>query len=527
MNEGGIKLYNVILTGAGFLADAYDLFVINVVVDIMSNLAYKQPLTATVQANVKSMALVGAFFGQIFFGALADIIGRKRVFISTCAMVIIGAIMSASVVDSESWGIYSQLALWRFVLGFGVGGEYPLSASITSESSSPTHRTKALALVFSMQGFGALLCSLVLVIATQGISNEGAQWRFALAMGGLPMAIAFYFRWHMHAVSWEELQRNIQRQEINSICDMTLRAGNVVRNDRNNVDVSDKDVFSPIQSNDHSSAIGDKSKNKTSQVATVTAPRRDYGYESCSPPTSFAGTFRWFYNVIYVERYKLLGTAGTWFLLDVVFYVNGLFSGQVSKSIGFIGSPKGESVSTLILNLISLPGYLFTIFYCEKIGLKRIQEFGFFVIIVVFFIMACLFHQLAQVHSLFVILYGVTFFFQNFGPNATTYIISSLIYTPEHKGTCHGISAASGKLGAILGTYVFAEMTNKFCTDNECDDGDSEADIEKGLQLSFGICCMFAVLGIFWSQSFVSLSYWTASMEEREASAASQEPASP
>ena len=110
-------MYNVILTGAGFLADAYDLFVINVVVDIMSNLAYKQPLTATVQANVKSMALVGAFFGQIFFGALADIIGRKRVFISTCAMVIIGAIMSASVVDSESWGIYSQLALWRVVLG--------------------------------------------------------------------------------------------------------------------------------------------------------------------------------------------------------------------------------------------------------------------------------------------------------------------------------------------------------------------------------------------------------------------------
>ena len=121
-------------------------------------------------------------------------IGRKKVFIATCAMVIIGAIMSALVMDTESWGIYSQLALWRFVLGFGVGGEYPLSASITSESSSSQERTKSLAMVFSMQGFGTLLCSVVLVFATQCISNSNAQWRFALAIGALPMAIAFYFR---------------------------------------------------------------------------------------------------------------------------------------------------------------------------------------------------------------------------------------------------------------------------------------------------------------------------------------------
>ena len=508
-----IKWYNVILTGSGFLADAYDLFVINVVVDIMANLAYKQPLTTTVKANVKSMALVGAFFGQIFFGALADIIGRKKVFVSTCAMIIIGAIMSASVVDSETWGIYSQLTFWRFVLGFGVGGEYPLSASITSESSSPASRTKALAFVFSMQGFGALLCSFVLVIATQGISNEGAQWRFALAMGGLPMAIAFYFRWKMHTDSWEEHQLKQHRQEVSKVHDMTIEMTAIQGED---VSRTNMEVFSPIQS------INATSNKKTNIDSPVIAPRRNRDYEHQSPPTSFMETFQWFCNVIYAERHKLVGTAGTWFILDVVFYANGLFSGQVSKTIGFVGTPKGEAISTLVLNSISLPGYLFTVYYCEKVGLKRIQEFGFVVIIIVFFVMACLFHSLIKVHALFIILYGVTFFFQNFGPNATTYIIPSLIYTPEHKGTCHGISAAAGKLGAIFGTYIFAELTDSFCTENECDDGDSETDVEKGLQLSVGICCIFAFLGIFWSRSFVSLSYWTASLVERKESAASQ-----
>ena len=58
---------------AGFLADAYDLFVINVAVDIMSEEPYNERLTTGMKATVKSMALVGAIFGQLFFGSLADV----------------------------------------------------------------------------------------------------------------------------------------------------------------------------------------------------------------------------------------------------------------------------------------------------------------------------------------------------------------------------------------------------------------------------------------------------------------------
>ena len=181
-----MDFYRVILSGAGFLADAYDLFVINVAVDIMDQVEYNQPLTKNTKAAVKSMALVGAVFGQLFFGSIADVIGRKKVFIATCALVIIGAVMSAISQDTDGSfgtiytiyrihesiyyfiiifnsiklnlftlqqkGIYSQLSLWRFVLGFGVGGEYPLSAAITSESASPEQRARSLAMVFSMQG---------------------------------------------------------------------------------------------------------------------------------------------------------------------------------------------------------------------------------------------------------------------------------------------------------------------------------------------------------------------------------------
>ena len=121
------------------------------------------------------------------FGILADTLGRKKIFVLTCALVIMGSIGSAAVQDLESWGIYSQLSFWRFILGVGVGGEYPLSASITSEGSQRESRTQNLCKVFSMQGLGSVFCSLVLVFSTQCIENESAQWRFPLAMGGLPM----------------------------------------------------------------------------------------------------------------------------------------------------------------------------------------------------------------------------------------------------------------------------------------------------------------------------------------------------
>lgn len=51
---------------------------------------------------------------------------------------------------------------------------------------------------------------------------------------------------------------------------------------------------------------------------------------------------------------------------------------------------------------------------------------------------------------------------QNFGANATTYIIPAILFPVHQRGTCHGISAAAGKLGAILGaqTIVFLQVSD-------------------------------------------------------------------
>jgi len=53
--------------------------------------------------------------------------------------------------------------------------------------------------------------------------------------------------------------------------------------------------------------------------------------------------------------------------------------------------------------------------------------------------------------GLFLFIYGLTFFFCNFGPNVTTFVIPSETFPTSIRATCHGISAASGKVGAVIG----------------------------------------------------------------------------
>jgi MFS transporter, PHS family, inorganic phosphate transporter len=436
--EGSVDWTRIPICGAGFFADSYDLYVINVVVDLMAQCGYIQPLSVTLKSTLKTMALIGNIVGQLGFGACADLIGRRTVFIITCSLVIIGAILSASVQNTTgSFGIYYQLCLWRFILGVGIGGEYPLSAIITNESSLPEDRARNLAAVFSMQGFGYVFCATVLVILTQSLGDDfDTQWRLALALGALPMILAFYFRWTMHETSWAQSKK--------------------------------------------SSAISD--------AETQEGPRSFY--DDVQENLSFIT------KVVQRNKWSLLGTAGAWFILDIVFYANSLFSGQMTKLLGFSADDDGngvrviqyEALGALVLQSIALPGYWCAIAFLDKCGLRNIQLLGFSMTAFFFFFLVAL-QQATTSNStgitvLFVLIYGLTFFFQNFGANTTTYIIPSIIFPTIERGTCHGISAASGKLGAILGTQVFLYLVYAFCPHDNCTTDDAtDSQKVRGLQV--------------------------------------------
>lgn len=79
--------------------------------------------------------LVGTFFGQILVGILADRYGRKRMYgielvVLTVATALLSICSKGALASTNRLG---WLVAWRFVMGLGIGGDYPLSAVITAE----------------------------------------------------------------------------------------------------------------------------------------------------------------------------------------------------------------------------------------------------------------------------------------------------------------------------------------------------------------------------------------------------------
>jgi MFS transporter, PHS family, inorganic phosphate transporter len=60
----------------------------------------------------------------------------------------------------------------------------------------------------------------------------------------------------------------------------------------------------------------------------------------------------------------------------------------------------------------------------------------------------------------FLILYGISYFFTEFGPNMTTFIYPAELFPTEVRTTGHGISAGAGKLGAFIGAFLFPDFLN-------------------------------------------------------------------
>ncbi|GKU86335.1 hypothetical protein SLEP1_g873 [Rubroshorea leprosula] len=112
---------------------------------------------------------------------------------------------------------------------------------------------------------------------------------------------------------------------------------------------------------------------------------------------------------------------------------------------------------TLIALCSTVPGYWFTVFFIDKMGRFAIQLMGFFFMTVFMFALAIPYDHWTHKENRigFVVMYSLTFFFANFGPNATTFVVPAEIFPARLRSTCHGISAASGKLGAIVGAFGF------------------------------------------------------------------------
>src|SRR6266704_1886081 len=181
----GFHLKAMLTSGMGFFTDAYDLFIIGVVLAILTPIWNLNKFEISL---IGSTSLIAAAIGSILFGRLADFVGRRSIYGYTLIVLAAGAIAS-SLSPNVMW-----LLIFRFILGLGIGGDYPLSATLMSEYANRRDRGKLITMVFSMQGLGLIVGPVVaLTLLLSGI-NHDLVWRLMLALGAVPALATFYLR---------------------------------------------------------------------------------------------------------------------------------------------------------------------------------------------------------------------------------------------------------------------------------------------------------------------------------------------
>merc|ERR1719382_1212066 len=149
---------------------------------------YPTAMTASTKGLIASMTLVGV------------IVGRKAASIATTTLTIGGAILSSCVFQGGVWSLGLQLVLCRFMLGLGIGGEYPLSAAISKEVGPEGLKlTRSQLLIMNMMAFniGVAIQSILTITLLSCPMALGSVWRVMFACGAAPAALALVLRLQM------------------------------------------------------------------------------------------------------------------------------------------------------------------------------------------------------------------------------------------------------------------------------------------------------------------------------------------
>lgn len=488
LNSWNLRIWGV--AASGFLTDSYNLFASNVILSTVSFVYFPHDRWCGLVINL--FTLLGSVVGQLLFGYLADRYGRTRLYGIELVLVIVSTIGVAT--TSTGYGDISFLALftwWRFVMGVGIGAEYPLSAVITSEWASTSSRATMLSSVFLMQPVGQALAQIVGVLVLLGEDNAhglhdkqcgldslheeecrkiiDGTWRIVIGSGAVPALLAIIFRFFLYDCGLYTLE-------------VKNKPGNAFRDTQR--------VYGPPPAT-----------NGTS-MSPIHGGANLYDAEPVPRQFSFEDLHAYFIR----DRnwHYLLGTAATWFFLDVSFYGfsldnrgtladlwatthrvgvgpdlpcwNSTLAGGTSLVPDWVadGLPTWQTDPTqpcntiyetlieqtkqylLTVSLASISGSACFIFFANRIPRRQWLTSSFIILTVLFLVTGGVYYGVAHTPGApaTVVCVAICHFMFNFGANTLTFIIPAEVFPTCYRCTCHGLSAAAGKLGSIVAVLV-------------------------------------------------------------------------
>lgn len=407
------------IPGMGMFSEAYILFCIGNIKPLLK-IMYPNcwgSLTPTdcdtsVVGDVETIEICGIIGGMLVLGFSADWIGRKWGSRLCTTIMVFGAILLTAASGSAT-AFLVVFCTGLCLFGFGVGGEYPLASSSAAERAEGNpamrkRRGETVVLTFTQQGWGNWSNTLVILILLAMVGATGqdpsandasivVHVQFAVALAILLGLMVYRFTKLEESKVWEAERKGVDKE-------MEIE--------------------------------GEKENTRK------------------------------LYWVIFKRNWsRLLVTAGAWVVNDLAFYGNKLFQSQ------FIQVITGGDVTiyknmqwTLLNSTVALAGYFTAAFLVDKpwYGRLRMQAIGFSMMGILFLMCGIFYNDLVTDHiHVFQFLYFFSSYWNQFGPNATTWLVAGEVFPTDVRAFYHGISAAFGKAGALAASQIFNRISEQ------------------------------------------------------------------
>ncbi|MGC1641112.1 MAG: MFS transporter, partial [Pseudolabrys sp.] len=407
----GLHYYYWLLASGGTLLDGFSVVSLGIAIPLL-----KQDMTITpVFVGLIGSALVlGAVLGAMLGGIAADRIGRKHVFIADMAIMVVGSVLCTMAHEP------SLILVGQFLIGVGIGIDFPASGSYVSEIMPHSLRSRMTVATIALQSVGMILAAIV-ATAILRLHAAATDWRLLLGTGGLLAALYMCARLFLpESLRWlAEKGRLAEAAKV--LSRLTRTPVSVTRLE-----------------NSESAAI---------------APIKSLGFAALFSPR---------------YRTRTLLESVPWLMMDVATYGVGLFTPVIlgamhfdSARSGTVAAVLGDAEGSGLVDLFLLAGFIVGIWAIPRFGRIPLQVTGFagMALGMLLLMFAAMAGDGPQGHLGLIIAGFVLFnFAMNAGPNATTFTLPPVLFPTAIRASASGFAAACAKVGATFGTFLVPQL---------------------------------------------------------------------
>jgi putative MFS transporter len=410
-----------VLSTGGTLLDGFVIFALGVAMPLIIAEFHIKP---EVVGLIGAALVLGAVFGAGFGGPVADRLGRKRLMLADMIIIGVGAATSALANGPTT------LFIGQFLVGVGVGIDFPVSSTYISEVSPKRSRARMMVATITCQSVGILLAAAITLVLLKNVGST-QNWRLFLATEGMIALLFFLLRlsepdsphWLMARGKFAEAAQafiRIMPEQREAVLQLIPR------------------------SREEKSLANSVAQAKASGLTIL-----------------FSRSF----------RARTVLVAVPWFLMDIATYGVGLFTPIILGAIDISGQAGGLITHDLAaargsaaIDLFLLFGFLLGIWAVPRFGRIRMQAIGFGCMAVgMLILMTAVQMSNSSLHVPLVFAGFILFnLLMNAGPNATTFTLAPILFPTELRATASGFAAGIAKIGATFGVFVLPILKGKF-----------------------------------------------------------------